>query len=62
MVILNRILLVFTLVLTLIVVSQCKAATMEEILRVDWNKQSLAEFERLLPDQKAARQFAFDSD
>jgi hypothetical protein len=62
MVILNRILLVFTLVPTLIVVSQCKAATMEEILRVDWNKQSLAEFERLLPDQKAARQFAFDSD
>jgi len=50
--------LVFTMALTFMVASQCKAATMEEILRVNWNKQSLAELEKLLPDQKAAQQFA----
>jgi len=50
--------LVFTTALTFLVASQCKAATMEEILKVNWNKQSLAELEKLLPDQKAAQQFA----
>jgi hypothetical protein len=42
------------------VASSSKAATMDEILRVNWNKQSLAELEKLISDQKAARQFAFD--
>lgn len=55
---LKRIGLVFTAALTFMVVSQCKAATMEEILKVNWTRQSLAELERLLPDQKAAQQFA----
>jgi hypothetical protein len=32
----------------------------DEILRVNLNKQSIAELEKLIPDQKAARQFAFD--
>lgn len=50
--------LVFTTTLTLMAVSRSKAATMDEILRVTWNKQSLAELEKLLPDQKAAQQFA----
>ncbi len=50
--------LMFTMALTLIAASQTKAATVEEILRVNWNKQSLAELEKLLPDQKAAQQFA----
>jgi hypothetical protein len=50
--------LLFAAMLTCMVVSQCKAATMEEIARVSWNKQSLAELERLLPDQKAVQQFA----
>ena len=50
--------LVFTTALTFMVVPRCKAATMDEILRVSWNKQSLAELEKLLPDQKAAQQFA----
>jgi hypothetical protein len=48
----------FTTALSLIVVSQTKAVTVEEILRVNWNKQSLAELEKLLPDQKTAQQFA----
>ena len=47
-----------TAVLTFMVVSQCEAATMEEIARVNWNKQSVAELERLLPDQKAVQRFA----
>jgi len=38
--------------------SQCKASTMEEILKTNWNKQSIAELEKLIPDQKAAQQFA----
>src|ERR1700692_2673939 len=50
--------LLFAAVLILMVVSQCKAATVEEIERASWNKQSLAELERLLPDQKAVQQFA----
>lgn len=33
---------------------------MEEILRVDWNKQSLPELKKLIPDQKAAQQFAIE--
>jgi len=57
---LKRIGLVFTTALTFMVASQCKAATMEEILRVNWNKQSLPELKRLIPDQKVARQFAID--
>jgi hypothetical protein len=52
--------LVFAAAVILIVAPQSKAATMEEILRVNWNKQSLAELKRLVPDEKAARQFAFD--
>ncbi len=52
--------LVFTTALAFMVVSQCRAATMEETLRVNWNKQSLPELEKLIPDQKAARQFAID--
>ena len=52
--------LVFTTALTFMVPSQCKASTMEEILRVNWNKQSIAELEKLIPDQKAAQQFATD--
>jgi hypothetical protein len=52
--------LVLTTAVTFMVVSQCKAATMEEILKVNWNKQSLPELERLIPDQKVARQFAID--
>jgi hypothetical protein len=56
----GRIRLVFAIVLIFMVVSQCKATTMEEILRVNWNKQSLAEPEKPNPDQKAARQFAID--
>jgi hypothetical protein len=52
--------LVFAAAVTLIAAPQSRAATMEEILRVDWNKQSLAELKRLVPDQKAARQFAID--
>ena len=55
---LRHIRLVFTTALALMVVSQTKAATVEEILRVNWNKQSLAELEKLLPDQKTAQQFA----
>jgi len=50
--------LVFTTALSFMAVSQSQAATMEEVLRVNWNKQSLAELERLIPDQKAAQQFA----
>jgi hypothetical protein len=52
--------LVFTTALTFMAVSQCKAATMEEILSVNWNKQSLPELKRLIPDQKAAQQFAIE--
>jgi hypothetical protein len=48
----------FTAMLAFMVVSECKAATMEEILRVNWSKQSLPELEKLIPDQKAAQQFA----
>ena len=50
--------LVFTTALTLLAAASTKAATVDEILRVNWNKQSLAELEKLLPDQKAAQQFA----
>jgi len=50
--------LVFITALTFMVVSRCKAATMDEILRVNWNKQSLAELQNIIPDQKAAQQFA----
>jgi hypothetical protein len=50
--------LAFTMALTFMVASQCEATTMEEILRVNWHQQSLAELEKLLPDQKAAQQFA----
>jgi hypothetical protein len=60
MAMLKHIGLVFTTALTLMVVSKSKAATMEEILRVNWNKQSLPGLKRLIPDQKAARQFAID--
>ncbi len=52
--------LVFAAVSALIMAPQSKAATLEEILRVNWNQQSLAELEKLIPDQKAARLFAFD--
>ena len=52
--------LVFATALAFIVALQCKAATIEEILKVNWNKQSLAELKRLIPDQKVARQFAID--
>jgi len=57
---LKHIALMFTTVCTFMVASQCKAATLEEILKVSWNKQSLPELKKLIPDQKAARQFAFD--
>jgi hypothetical protein len=50
--------LAFTMALTFMVASQSEATTMEEILRVNWHQQSLAELEKLLPDQKAAQQFA----
>jgi hypothetical protein len=50
--------LVFTTALTLVAVSPCNAATLEEILKVNWNQQSLAELKELIPDQKAAQQFA----
>jgi hypothetical protein len=52
--------LVFPMALTFMVAAQCEAATMEEILKLNWNQQSLAELEKLIPDQKAARQFAID--
>jgi len=55
---LKHLLLAITTALTFMVVSPCEGSTLEEILRVNWNKQSLAELERLLPDQKAAQQFA----
>ena len=42
----------------LIALSQSKDASMDEILKVNWNKQSLAALEKLIPDQKAAQQFA----
>jgi hypothetical protein len=50
--------LIFTMALAFMVISPCRGATKEEILRVNWNKQSLAELKRLIPDQKAAQQFA----
>jgi hypothetical protein len=50
--------LVFTTALSFMAVSQSKAASVEEILRVNWNKQSIADLETLIPDQKAAQQFA----
>jgi len=50
--------LVFTTALSLIAVSQSKDAFLDEILRVSWNQQSLPELEKLIPDQKAAQQFA----
>mgnify|MGYP001324601369 CR=1 FL=1 len=50
--------LMFTAALSLILVSQTKAATVDEILKINWDKQSLAELEKLFPDQKAAQQFA----
>jgi hypothetical protein len=50
----------FAAMLILMLAPHSQAATMEEILRVDWNQQSLAELKRLVPDQKAARQFAID--
>ena len=50
--------LVFTMAFAFMVVPQCKAATLEEILRVNWNKQSLPELKGLIPDLKAAQQFA----
>jgi len=50
--------LVFTMALSLIAVSQSKDTFLDEILRVNWNKQSLPELEKLIPDQKAAQQFA----
>ncbi len=50
--------LVFATVMTLMVASQSGAATLEEILRVNWNEQSLAELERLIPDKRVAQQFA----
>jgi hypothetical protein len=52
--------LMFAAVLAPMVVSPCKAATMEEILSVNWNKQSLPELKRLIPDQKAAQQFVIE--
>src|SRR5208283_753578 len=58
MAMLKHIGITLTAVLTFMVVSQCEAATMEEIARVNWNKQSVAELERLLPDQKAVQRFA----
>jgi hypothetical protein len=50
--------IIFITALVLMMLSQCKAATIEEILRVDWNKQSLPELKRLIPDQEAAQKFA----
>jgi len=55
---LEHIALTFTAVLAFMVVPQSKAASLEEILKVNWNKQSLPELKRLIPDQKAAQQFA----
>ena len=51
-------LVLFTTAVSWMAVPQSKPSSMEEILRVNWNKQSLAELERLIPDQTAAQQFA----
>ena len=56
----KNIILAFMVALAFMVVSQCRAATLEEILRVNWNKQSVPELKRLIPDQKAAQQFAIE--
>ena len=50
--------LVLTMVWGSMAVPQSKPSLMDEILKVNWNKQSLAELEKLVPDQKAAQQFA----
>jgi len=55
---LRQIALVFTTALSLIAVPQSNPSSRGETLSVDWNKQSLAELEKLIPDQKAAQQFA----
>lgn len=52
--------LIFTTTLAFMMVCPCRGATKEEILRVNWNKQSLPELKRLIPDQKAAQQFAVE--
>jgi len=56
----KNIIVAFMIALALMAVSQCRAATLEEILKVNWNKQSLPELKKLIPDRKTARQFAFD--
>jgi hypothetical protein len=50
--------IVITAALSFMVALSSQAATMDEILGVNWNRQSLPELKRLIPDQKAAQQFA----
>jgi hypothetical protein len=60
MAMLKHMVLTVTAALVFMFVSQCEAATKGEIARINWNKQSIAELERLLPDLKAVQQFAGD--
>ena len=44
----------------LLAVSQSEAATKAEVSGVDWNKQSVTELYKLVPDLQAAQQFAVE--